>query len=436
MNSILLSSWSNKWREVINWNLRGLSGLYESDSEFKDDKGRFYPNNDGYYLCSANIRLDSFSGSKTRLTIAINGEQDKMAEDDAQNGLSSIMGDGKSTNYYSMYLTGNIFMKKGQYASVFLYSLGDNSFYIQSSSGFSCHRLDSKIGFRADMTKGVNLGQNIWKEMGNWRVSGEPGLYSVGSIGTTADKGNALSKPGSAGKTGKDAAKTGKDAAKTGKDAAKPGKTTSGPSLTTKKTTAPVGFDSKNGRYYVPKPGVYFCGANFRLDNANVRGNFRLSLRHEGQESSNQLSVISGNYFSSNYGTLQLASTIKIKTYVSTWLQSSSDTQWSVNHESGFGCHYLPGKYGFHATPKVAQNYGRSWQLIKNWRTDGTEQSYASDPFTSEQTWTVPFTAYYYCSISVVFDNHHNGYYNHLMLSIDGSTNMEHGVCECACRGL
>jgi len=405
-SSILQAGQSNKWRELINWNLRGVSGLYESDSEFKNDKGRFYPNNDGYYLCSANIRLDSFSGSKTRLTIEINGQQDKMGEGNAHNGLSVIWGDGRSTNYYSMHVSGNIFIKKGQYASVFLYSLGDNSFYIQHTSGFSCHKFESKIGFRADMTKKVNMGNGVWKEMASWRVSGEPGLYSVGSLGTTAGKQKPLSK-------------LGKDSAK--KD---------GKPVTTTATKKPklVGFDTKAGRYYVPKPGVYFCSAHFRLDGANVRGNFRLSIRHEGQESSNQLFVMSGNYFSSNHGTLQVASTIKIDSYVSAWLHSSSDSQWTVNDESGFGCHYMPGKYGFHATPKITQNYGRHWQIIKNWVTDGSEQSYASDPFTNGQTWTVPFTAYYYCSISVIFNNHHSGYYNHMMLSIDGSTNQEHGM--------
>jgi len=134
----------NGWREIVNYRTNGNNELYESTGEFNEANGRFSPKTDGYYLCSANVRLDSFSGSYARLLIAINNAKD------VNNGLHTIEGSGRSTNYFSLQLSGSIQVKKGQYVSAFIYSGGDNSYTIHSESGFSCHQLGTAVGFHAD----------------------------------------------------------------------------------------------------------------------------------------------------------------------------------------------------------------------------------------------------------------------------------------------
>jgi len=313
--------------------------------------------------------------------------------------MAVIIGNGRSTNYYSMVVSGNMKIKKGSYVSVWVYGSGDNSYYYQSESGFSCHRLLSKVGFRAELTSTLSRGTG-WKVVsGPWRFSGEAGLYSVGVL-ASKDKAGAKKGPVN-------------------------------PNLTTKaaKKTAQKGFNKMTGKYYAPKPGVYYCSANFRLDNANVKGNFRMTLAHDNKVNTNGGSYIqTGVYFSTNYGTLQLSSTIQIKTFVAPWLYSSSDNSWQINSESGFGCHMLTTKFGFHADQATNRNYGRYWQQIRDWRITGNAELYGSSSLNANGLWTVPLSGYYFCSAAIRLDNKHYNSYSRLVISIDGYTGTNQGI--------
>ena len=125
--------------------------MYENGGEFKNQLGRFYPKQSGYFLCNANVRLDSFSGTFSRLLIAVN------AKKDVNNGLHTIEGNGGSTNSRSMMVSGTLQLNKGQFASVYVFSSTDNIYTIGTASGFSCHQLDSKIGFHAEKD-----GNQVW----------------------------------------------------------------------------------------------------------------------------------------------------------------------------------------------------------------------------------------------------------------------------------
>ena len=132
------------WREINNWRTSLNNELYESDGSFDNGNGRFKPNQEGYYLCNANVRLDSISASaEARLLIAINGKQEEV------NGLSVAEGNGGSTNYRSLTISGTLKLKKTEYASLFTFTKGDNVYYIRSDSGFSCQLLHSPFGFHA-----------------------------------------------------------------------------------------------------------------------------------------------------------------------------------------------------------------------------------------------------------------------------------------------
>ena len=63
------------------------------------------------------------------MVIALNGNKD------VNNGLHVIEGNGGSTNYRTLSVSGNVQLKKGQYTSVFLYSSNDYSYIVQRESG-------------------------------------------------------------------------------------------------------------------------------------------------------------------------------------------------------------------------------------------------------------------------------------------------------------
>merc|ERR1712072_432020 len=70
-----------------------------------------------------------------RVVIAKNGNADY------NNGLHSISGNGRSTDYAQFAAAGLIRLKKGDYVSVYVYSSSDSSWNVQSESAFSVNLL-------------------------------------------------------------------------------------------------------------------------------------------------------------------------------------------------------------------------------------------------------------------------------------------------------
>ena len=131
--------------EIKNWRTDGNNEMFESDGSFNNGNGRFYPKMTGTYLCNANIQIDAFTNKgSSGLFIAINGNKTP------ESGMYTVEGDGGSSNYRSMMVTGVVSVTKGQYVSVFVQSIGDNQYRISSESGFSCNLLGSPFGFHAD----------------------------------------------------------------------------------------------------------------------------------------------------------------------------------------------------------------------------------------------------------------------------------------------
>merc|ERR1711937_1011637 len=163
------------WREITNWRTSGNNEMYESLGEFNNGNGRFYPKETGYYLCNANAVLDGFTASgSSRLMLVINNHRD------VNNGLMAIEANGGSTNWRGMSVGGTVMIKKGQYLSVQTYSSNDNSYYIRTETGFSCHAFSTKYGFHADKNGNQGFGRS-WREVTNFRTSGTYGLHSLGT---------------------------------------------------------------------------------------------------------------------------------------------------------------------------------------------------------------------------------------------------------------
>lgn len=77
-------------------------------------------------------------------------------------GLAVIDGNGGSSAYRTLRVTGTIELRKGEYVSVWVYSSGD-SYTIQSETGFSCHRFTTTVGFHADKANNLNIQQTGWQ---------------------------------------------------------------------------------------------------------------------------------------------------------------------------------------------------------------------------------------------------------------------------------
>lgn len=72
------------------YNIKDNPILYNYRGNFKARRGRFFPEESGYYLCNANFRVDSHSGSFMRMKIVLNGDKE------LQNGLEIISANGWS----------------------------------------------------------------------------------------------------------------------------------------------------------------------------------------------------------------------------------------------------------------------------------------------------------------------------------------------------
>ena len=107
-----------------------------------------------------------------------------------------------------------------------MYSSSDNSYKVQSQSGFGCHRLNSRIGFdaKADGTQTFGKG---WARIASWDTTPKKntGLYSLG------------------------------------------------------------GGVAKNGYYTVTQTGYYVCNALVRMDLASKSSYFRLNIAINGDRS-------------------------------------------------------------------------------------------------------------------------------------------------------
>ena len=99
-----------------------------------------------------------------------------------------------------------------------------------SMLGFSCNRLNTKIGFHADKLGTQSIKKTGWVFVTGYRTNGEPGLYVAGG-----------------------------------------------------------GFDTTNGRYKAPKAGIYSCFAQLRFDSVKkVSGSYlRLVMSLNGQHDVN-----------------------------------------------------------------------------------------------------------------------------------------------------
>ena len=320
---------------------------------------------------SSDTTYNAHRWSNFRLVIAINGDHD------ANNGLHVISGNGGSTNYRTMAVSGNLLLKKGQYVSVFVYSDSDTSYTLHPESTFSCNRFSSNVGFRADKDGTVKMSKE-WHEVQGWRVWGEPGLYTLG------------------------------------------------------------GVKLKNKvRFIAPFEGVYFCSVQLRLDLIGQRawqGFFRLNLVLNNQKgTTNGFYAIEGNSASTNYRSIGVAGTIYMKKgdAISPWVYSYSDKSYSIHSESGWGCNLMGSRVGFHADYSASTTLKAGWSKLIKWTTDSKSQKeiYAfGGGLDKTGVYTAPQAGYYICTAQIRLDSASSSSYFRVLLAINDKMDVKSGL--------
>jgi len=123
------------WYRLDRWRWTGNNELYSFGGGISNT---FYTAPQaGYYMCAAQVRIDSKTSQRMKMVIALNNQPD------VHSGLHASVGNMGSTNYRSLSLVGSVWLTKGLRVSVHTYSQYDNSYRVQHESGFSCHKYGS-----------------------------------------------------------------------------------------------------------------------------------------------------------------------------------------------------------------------------------------------------------------------------------------------------
>eukprot|EP00937_MAST-01D_sp_MAST-1D-sp2_P007082 g7082.t1 len=157
------------WRELTGWRTSGDAKgalVDESSGAWSNGAGRYTAKKAGYYRVSTNLRVDAHDSRYMRVLIAKNGNADY------HNGLHSIEGNRKSTDYHSVTVDGLLKLAVGDYVSVFVYGT-DSSWYVQVESGFAVNYLGADaIASSADLVNNRAMGTG-WREVTGWRTGGD-----------------------------------------------------------------------------------------------------------------------------------------------------------------------------------------------------------------------------------------------------------------------
>jgi hypothetical protein len=99
---------------------------------------------------------------------------------------------------------------------------------------------------------------------------------------------------------------------------------------------------------------------------------------------------------------------------------------WTLHTESGFGCHLLGSKIGFHADMSGDMSFGRGWFAVSKWRTSGTPTLYVNGGGATVGDYIVPQSGYYVCSAQLRFDSA-SGDHIRAIIAINGQRDTHSG---------
>ena len=122
---------------------------------------------------------------------------------------------------------------------------------------------------------------------------------------------------------------------------------------------------------------------------------------------------------------------------------SSKDTMYTVSTESGWGCHFMKQKLGFHADAKKNQAFKKGWNLVSQWEDHSSVNSELYNlggSIASNGYYHAPETGYYACSAQIRLDSADKSSYFRLLLALNGDKDVNQGTVRgrvsCLCCGV
>jgi hypothetical protein len=320
------------WKELSRYEVTG-DLQFVAGRAFTSTSGRYKSAKQGLYFVSTQVNIITANNSVFSVRICVNGDP---ASDGPYSVRSSL-----ASKYLSLTALGMIKLEAKSNVSVCVNSKKADSWTIAGNSGFSVNALlpvPETPGAVVFVSPSKAYRQSSWVEITTYKLAGKTGLYLSGI--------NA--------------------------------------SLTT------------NGRFYAPTDGIYFVSANIRLDYSSGTY-FRGVIAINGKtDASNGLHSRRG-YPPYYYYTISVSGSVLLSAndYVSVFVESATDTSWTLNTESSFSVRFLSYKLpaiGFLSDVVVDKSYisKTGWTEIGNWRTNNSAGLFSSgkgfDPTTGRYT--------------------------------------------------
>ena len=134
-----------------------------------------------------------------------------------------------------------------------------------------------------------------------------------------------------------------------------------------------------------------------------------------------------------NYGSMTVAGTIYLnpRQYVSLYVFSSTDNNYQVQSESGWGCHFMNSRIGFHANAAGNEHFSKGWGRVASWQANPSKNkalySLGGSP-AKNGYYHAPAAGYYACNVQLRLDSAEKQSYFQLVLALNGDRSWKGGT--------
>ena len=161
------------WDMADNWTINSSRRNFQSQEMIlKTNNSTFIANDNGLFLVTALINVNSSSGTAKHLLVAI---EDPPSGLTGNSGLSA--GKTFSSSRGSLIVSGVVWLDKGYTVTVYVHSNSNDSDVVDGLFCVSVISYDWP-GVTATLTESISLNTSEWTKVTTWKTHGVPGLFS------------------------------------------------------------------------------------------------------------------------------------------------------------------------------------------------------------------------------------------------------------------